>query len=796
MNGQNEMRIICDPYKKSISYQWYQWYDSLGYGEYEEIDPATSKFIRDKHFKTIIQDCAYEILEIINNEYNVGNVGLKLHFVGTTDDYADFVSVAKTSFPDIECVKEQNCYYKRAAEVLPVIEREYESIKKTLNEYTDNTVGQYIDRYVDTVKPVVPICVLGPYSTGKSTFINSLIGEEILPSGAVPVTGRVYKISSGDEYIIRFTFDGTECVLTFAESKYMASANSEKAIIKDLQEIVKDIEDNQNELVHMNKAIKIINEYNKESHKIEDVIEIELPFKATKLRSDLFNFVIYDTPGSNSNSNVNHKEVLEKSLETQTNALPIILVRVDSMDSDDTKKVIDMLESMGGALDKTNAIVVANQSDSMVSSQLDEIKGKKNDLIITKWKPTKIFFVSSVIGLASKKNNPDDENEWIEKQLWEVYDDKKDKFCNDRRQLYKHNIIDESKASDEAISKDAGSAEHMYWNSGLKAVEEDIIEYANKHALYNKCQLASKYLQEAIDWCSGNIFKIQDEYKNELEQVKEQFGEKEKKLINELEKKKELVKQYNSSFIAMMSEQLNEAEKDYGMVGSDIKSTQLYKDIKEQWAKIKKESKKQKDSNKWAIREIEVYVRGKLYNFLQGYYQRVTLKITDFWNEKSRCMKEECRKAISGNEKLTPEQKNILEGLILGKSNINRDTMVLDLRQKGVIRKKLFSKKEKFSIESCYNALKDAFESEIRNKNVSCQNRNGELFKNWTDGLIGNLKRELCAFNPELSRNRDRIIKLENEINEKEDCLEKLRSSKEMIDQLLEMQEVPDGRAL
>ena len=37
----------------------------------------------------------------------------------------------------------------------------------------------------------VPICVLGTYSAGKSTFINALIGQELLPGSAeTPVTTK------------------------------------------------------------------------------------------------------------------------------------------------------------------------------------------------------------------------------------------------------------------------------------------------------------------------------------------------------------------------------------------------------------------------------------------------------------------------------------------------------------------------------------------------------------------------------------------------------------------------------
>ena len=42
------------------------------------------------------------------------------------------------------------------------------------------------------------IAVVGGYKRGKSTFVNALLGSEILPTGIVPLTSVITKIVSGD----------------------------------------------------------------------------------------------------------------------------------------------------------------------------------------------------------------------------------------------------------------------------------------------------------------------------------------------------------------------------------------------------------------------------------------------------------------------------------------------------------------------------------------------------------------------------------------------------------------------
>lgn len=56
-----------------------------------------------------------------------------------------------------------------------------------------------IQKFQDATKPQIPLLVLGNYSAGKSTFINSLVGYELLPASDHPTTAKVIQIEKCSE---------------------------------------------------------------------------------------------------------------------------------------------------------------------------------------------------------------------------------------------------------------------------------------------------------------------------------------------------------------------------------------------------------------------------------------------------------------------------------------------------------------------------------------------------------------------------------------------------------------------
>ena len=132
MSAINKMRIICDPYAKIIEYKWYD----PGEGKYVGLEQYSSELVSDKYIYATIQNRAFEIVDIINRNFNRGNIGLEIDFIGNADDYRDFCRVIKLYYPDscIVCTKNPSFYWD-ADYVMEQIQDRFACIRTTLEKY-------------------------------------------------------------------------------------------------------------------------------------------------------------------------------------------------------------------------------------------------------------------------------------------------------------------------------------------------------------------------------------------------------------------------------------------------------------------------------------------------------------------------------------------------------------------------------------------------------------------------------------------------------------------------------------
>ncbi len=71
-----------------------------------------------------------------------------------------------------------------------------------------------------SLKNPMRVAIIGQFSSGKSTFLNALLGDEILPSGITPVTAKVCEIVYGENLALEVLYKNGEVIkkeLTFLE---------------------------------------------------------------------------------------------------------------------------------------------------------------------------------------------------------------------------------------------------------------------------------------------------------------------------------------------------------------------------------------------------------------------------------------------------------------------------------------------------------------------------------------------------------------------------------------------------
>lgn len=74
------------------------------------------------------------------------------------------------------------------------------------------------------------VAIIGQFSSGKSTFLNALLGQDILPTGVTPITSRVCKICYGEDYILEILYKDGSKVLQNVEFLHKLTRENSKNI--------------------------------------------------------------------------------------------------------------------------------------------------------------------------------------------------------------------------------------------------------------------------------------------------------------------------------------------------------------------------------------------------------------------------------------------------------------------------------------------------------------------------------------------------------------------------------------
>ncbi len=79
-------------------------------------------------------------------------------------------------------------------------------------------------------KEPMQIAIIGQFSSGKSTFLNALLGQDILPTGITPITSKVCKICYGEDYILEILYKDGAKVLQSVEFLHNLNRENSKNI--------------------------------------------------------------------------------------------------------------------------------------------------------------------------------------------------------------------------------------------------------------------------------------------------------------------------------------------------------------------------------------------------------------------------------------------------------------------------------------------------------------------------------------------------------------------------------------
>ncbi|MBQ5475155.1 MAG: dynamin family protein, partial [Lachnospiraceae bacterium] len=354
-----KIKIKSNPYNREIAYLTMD--DATGEWVDVKITDERSRLRETDSERAFLPFKIKEIINIIIKEYYVGREKIQLSFEGTQDEYAEVEVVCES--PEvrdkIELIR-TNTILENARFIKGDIKEVFEQVNPIIANIMkeDNSVVKGLKKVSQALDDVIPLCVFGNYSAGKSTFINALIGVEILPSGGDPITAKIYEIRNSefpDQAKITFDFHEEKIEISIEGEEFrVLKGNPEVDILKNIKDEIEN--DGTHELYTMVRiAMDILNNYekrDKEQTEIGNVITLIVPFSKTGVIGNSSNkFVIFDTPGSNSNSNQDHAKVLAEAMDGFSNGIPLWVTQYDAHDTKDNAELCDKVLAID-SLDK------------------------------------------------------------------------------------------------------------------------------------------------------------------------------------------------------------------------------------------------------------------------------------------------------------------------------------------------------------------------------------------------------------------------------------------------------------
>ena len=441
----------------------------------------------------------------------------------------------------------------------------------------------------------INLCLVGTYSSGKSTFINTLIGRRILPESINSETAKMFRIRNAKNPSVSFFLCSADyqspnmVTLSWDETKKKFTFSSERSCETTKRKIQNEINNalvfhlQQHEQLYQ--ILKSINELPNAATEdaaeyVDGIIDVNFPIQ---LDPNL-NFTFYDTPGTDSNSN-EHLLVLQKALQQQTNSILIVIYEPTKMEGTGNSTLYKLIHSSRENadtknkvhIDLTRSLHVINQADTRSLTDLANLKNKKVGISLKETDKIfneeaeyidlateRLFFASSKAAYIAKaiEANVDTEDErlWLANHRNEINNtpisdplltknessevetgmyfklDKMANADNDTKRLME-DCMEELKKCDEPCENSLHPILHrVYVNSGLYAIEKEIIRYGEKYALAVKAKGLYDSISSVVDFIRDDYKAIEAQARLSKEQISQNIQTMKTTMVSDIEK--------------------------------------------------------------------------------------------------------------------------------------------------------------------------------------------------------------------------------------------------------------------
>lgn len=491
-------------------------------------------------------------------EYDFKNLNIK--FTGRSIDFKDleseFINDKKIHLEHFEITSTEERMERLKNIFRKIQEGPYEELKKE----------KVIQNFEKVFSQEFEIAVVATMSSGKSTLLNSFLGDNIIPAKNQACTAKITRIENSKE------------------DNYSAEVFDEKG-----NKIgnFNDITGNDLENFNSNENIELI----------------KLKGNIKNINSSEVKLVLIDTPGPNNSMNLKHKELTFKLLKEEYKPLLLYILNYQQLSINDDKLFLEEIAKEMEKADlqsKERFIFVLNKFDARFEDEKDD---DMNDVIKKVKEYLKAFNIHNPIIIPTAAQTAllarIDSNKLNDRSLRNrnrvienIIDVYKDQFNINDYLLVSNNIknalhINLKKAEDE--TNDKKLAEIL---SGVPALEMYIEEYLEKYAIPEKIIKAgesfSNFLkrEELLNKIS-KVIEGDKSKKEELQIMIENLANNKKKVIPEIEKElTRKIEEIKKNLSSITRKQEAKVERIRESIAKELNATRKIRDKNEANKKI------------------------------------------------------------------------------------------------------------------------------------------------------------------------------------------------------------------
>jgi hypothetical protein len=552
MSNDKILRMHYNPFDKSVVFTAF----NKNKGDYTEITSsyATYTYMK-KNGEFLLQNCGDNFLRDIAKFFDGYDSGV-IEVTTAKEDFKDLqkmvelynenkenrrleVKLVKKLPSTKEYTNSALLYGKKAIDILTSCKDDCEKILESTDKEKENAIASItsfcsqLSEHIKEVEAAIgaakanPVNILfaGVYSSGKSTIINGLIGEDILPTDSDPTTATCF--------IIRSPKKGTKpyvrCKINEVDSFFRWDGESFKIQGKfkgNIKEIIAQSVDNT-----MSDKFHTLLEYlNKEED--VDTIYVYYPLAIDK---ENLHFTIYDTPGTDS-GNKSHADKLVRSLAMQTNTIVAYVFTATGQQNTGTSLLLSYLsDTVDSKIDLTRSLYLHNKSESEdVTKVVSRPLGHKDDSVSIDLKDKKVLFItargSADIRKAALAGEATEKSE-------EILDDNYSKITEKRGRYFRYNLHcnDDAENEREKAREEGKKAYEYHICSGMYSLEKELLNYALRFAPTVKAVAVENSVSAAVLTVKSKASSLTFDSEKGVESIAEDLKHILEKLIKELD---------------------------------------------------------------------------------------------------------------------------------------------------------------------------------------------------------------------------------------------------------------------